>query len=58
MPFKKYRALREALTGRQVSEHDSLVSDLRRVSPKKLGRMRKAGAAVAAMFAWGSAGQR
>ncbi len=52
MPFKKYRALREALTGRQVSEHDSLVSDLRRVkSERELGRMRKAGAAVAAMFA-------
>ena len=52
MPFKQYRALREALAGRQVSEHDSLVSDLRRVkSERELGRMRRAGAAVAAMFA-------
>ena len=51
-PFQQFRALREALKGRQVSDNDRLVSDLRRVkSERELGRMRKAGSAVAAMFA-------
>ena len=52
MPFQQFRDLREALKGREVSDNDSLVSDLRRVkSERELGRMRKAGSAVAAMFA-------
>jgi Xaa-Pro aminopeptidase len=51
MPFKQYRALREALAGRQVMDCDNLVADLRLVkSERELSRMRAAGAAVAAML--------
>jgi len=60
MPFKQYRALRESLAGRQVSDEDNLVADLRRVkSERELSCIRAAGAAVEAMFGTiGSAGSK
>lgn len=51
MPHQQFRALRAALAGRQVSDDDNLVADLRRVkSERELSRIRAAGAAVTAMF--------
>ena len=51
MPHAKYGSVRKALAGREVTDQDNLVGELRRLkSLRELSRIRQAGQAVAAML--------